>query len=100
MQCHQVRLTKACGIVPAESIQLEQVRFKSAVDFEENGHEYLITDPADKAYVGATTRDVDRAWEEMLWGRYFSISESEAKSFWGDNYRDYWDHHRSGYTGG
>ncbi|KAI7773294.1 hypothetical protein LA080_011343 [Diaporthe eres] len=87
-------------LLPAESIQLEQVRFKSAVDFEENGHEFLVTDPADKAYVGATSKDIDRAWQEMLWGRYFSISESEAKSLWGDDYKDYWDHHRSGYTGG
>ncbi|KAG6363874.1 hypothetical protein INS49_008977 [Diaporthe citri] len=87
-------------LLPADSIQLEQVRFKSAIDFEENGREFLVTDPADKAYVGATTKGIDHAWEEMLWGRYFSISESEAKSLWGDDYKDYRDHHRSGYTGG
>lgn len=86
--------------VPAERIQLEEIRFKSPVDFETNGHEFLVTNPDDKTYVGDTTPEVDRAWEEMLWGRYFSISEAEAKSLWGSSYKEYWDHTRSGYTGG
>ncbi|KAG8168125.1 hypothetical protein KVR01_003814 [Diaporthe batatas] len=88
------------SLLPAERIQLEEVRFKSPVDFETNGHEFLVANPDDKAYVGDTTPEIDRAWEEMLWGRYFSISEAEAKSLWGSNYREYWDHTRSGYTGG
>lgn len=86
--------------VPAERIQLEEVRFKSPVDFELNGHEFLVTSPDDRAYVGDTTPEIDRAWEEILWGRYFSISEAEAKSLWGSGYREYWDHTKSGYTGG
>lgn len=86
--------------MPATSIQLEQVRFKSAVDFEKDGHEFLVTNSSDKAYVGATTKDIDLAWEELLWGRYFSISESEARDLWGEGYREYGDHHKTGYTGG
>ena len=86
--------------MPSKYIQLEQVRFKSPVDFEANGHEFLVTQPGDKAYVGNTTKEVDDAWAELLWGRYFSISEKEAISLWGDEHLMYSDPIRSGYTGG
>lgn len=82
------------------SIQLEQVRFKSPVDFEANGHEFLVTQPGDKAYVGDNWKEIDAAWEELLWGRYFSISEDEAKDLWGEEYQNFWDRKKSGYSGG
>lgn len=86
--------------VPSKSIELAQVRFKSPVDFEANGHEFLVTEPSGKSYVGNTTKEVDDAWKDLLWGRYFSISEAEAKKLWGEEYRSFWDHDRSGYTAG
>ncbi|KAI1472903.1 uncharacterized protein F4812DRAFT_31500 [Daldinia caldariorum] len=86
-------------LLPASSIELEQVQFKLPVDFASNGGEFLVAEPGDKSYIG-TTAEVDAAWKNLLWGRYFSVSEAEAKDLWGDEYTEYWDHHRSGYTAG
>lgn len=86
--------------MPSKSIELAQVRFISPVDFEANGHEFLVTEPSGKSYVGNTTKEIDDAWKDLLWGRYFSISEAEAKKLWGEEYRSFWDHDRSGYTAG
>jgi hypothetical protein len=51
-------------------------------------------------YVGQPSHEIDSAWEELFWGRYFSISEEEAKDLWGADYRIYHDAVRTGYTGG
>lgn len=90
----------AIHTVPPDAIQIEQRRFKSPVDFEMNGHEVLIVEPDEKIYVGDSWEEIDRNWEELLWGRYFSISEEEAKSLWPDDYLDYMDPIKSGWTGG
>ncbi|KAJ4424905.1 hypothetical protein N0V82_000408 [Gnomoniopsis sp. IMI 355080] len=87
-------------LIPPESIQIEQVRFKSPVDFEMDGHEFLVVEPDEKIYVGDSWDEIDRNWEELLWGRYFSISEDEAKSLWPDKYLEYVDPIKSGWTGG
>ncbi|KAI0891002.1 hypothetical protein F4806DRAFT_484289 [Annulohypoxylon nitens] len=86
-------------LLPSNLIQLEQVRFKLPVDFAPNGDEFLVAQPGDESYIGIT-EEVDAAWKKLLWGRYFSISETEAKQLWGNEYQEYWDHHRSGYTAG
>ncbi|KAK1969810.1 hypothetical protein LY78DRAFT_571239, partial [Colletotrichum sublineola] len=54
----------------------------------------------EKTYVGTPSKEIDDAWTELLWGRYFSISEREAKELWGEDYMAYWDHDKSGWTGG
>jgi hypothetical protein len=81
-------------------MQLEKVKFKTPVDFELDGHEFLVTEPGEKMYVGDPSPEIDRNWQELLWGRYFSISEDEAKDIWGDDHEKYKDVLRSGYTGG
>lgn len=65
-----------------------------------NGHEVLIVEPDEKIYVGDSWEEIDRNWEELLWGRYFSISEEEARALWPDDYLDYMDPIKSGWTGG
>lgn len=60
---------------------------------------YLNEQPGGPKYFG-TGAEVDAAWDELLWGRYFSISENEARQLWGDEYREYRDFIRGGYTGG
>ncbi|KAH7346266.1 hypothetical protein BKA65DRAFT_399045 [Rhexocercosporidium sp. MPI-PUGE-AT-0058] len=86
--------------VPSKNIQLAQVKFGTPVDFKEDGHEILVTSIEDATYVGAPSQAIDDAWTQLLWGRYFSISESEAKELWGNDYEAYWDHDKSGYTAG
>jgi hypothetical protein len=51
-------------------------------------------------YVGTPSHQIDRAWKELLWGRYFSISEEEAKDLWGADYHMYYDRANTGYSGG
>ncbi len=81
-------------------IQLEERQFTTPVDFQMDGTEFLVTLPGERQYVGATNDQIDRAWEELLWGRYFSISEAEAKKLWGADYYKYYDREKTGYTGG
>jgi hypothetical protein len=33
-----------------------------------------------KAYVGNATKEVDDTWKQLPWGRYFFVSEDEAKN--------------------
>jgi len=70
------------------------------VDFRLDGTEFLVTSPEETMYVGPPTEKIDRAWEELLWGRYFSISEEEAKDLWGTDYHMYYDRVKTGYSGG
>lgn len=35
---------------------------------------------------------------ELLKGRYFLITEDEAKATWGDQHKDYWSQARGGYV--
>jgi len=81
-------------------IQLELKTFSGNVRFLENGTEVLVLDPNDTVYVGEPTKAIDRAWDELLEGRYFSISEEEAQLLWGDSYEVYRDQKNGGFTGG
>ncbi|KAH8819356.1 hypothetical protein F5884DRAFT_9763 [Xylogone sp. PMI_703] len=88
-------------LLPQSLVQLEQRRFKYPVDFRlDDGEEYLVMEPDDKVYTGTPSPEIDHAWHELLWGRYFSISEEEAKRLWPDNYEDFRDREKSGFTGG
>lgn len=89
------------ALVPPDLIQLEQRRFKYPVDFRLNdGTEYLVTEPGDIMYTGKPSPEIDRAWNDLLWGRYFSISEEEAKRLWGDRFEEFRDRALTGFTAG
>lgn len=70
------------------------------MDFQLDGTEFLVTLPGEIMYVGTPSQEIDRAWDELLWGRYFSISEEEARDLWGADYRMYYDRAKFGYSGG
>lgn len=81
-------------------IEIEQKKFAGNVKWLENGTEILILDPADPVYVGDPSPDIDRAWDSLVEGRYFSISREEARRIWGDAHEVYRDETSGGYTGG
>ena len=86
--------------VPLAWLANEQFRFKTAVDFYPNQTLFMVTQPGDVSYTG-TGAHVDAAWEALIWGRYFSISEAEATALWGAEGREqYRDRMRGGFTGG
>ncbi|KAL2069822.1 hypothetical protein VTL71DRAFT_14501 [Oculimacula yallundae] len=47
---------------------LTQVKFGTPVDFEKDGHELLVTSSEEATYVGAPSKDIDDAWNRLIWG--------------------------------
>ncbi|KAF5702304.1 hypothetical protein FMUND_13539 [Fusarium mundagurra] len=88
------------SILPPNLIELEQKKFSGNVKFLSNGTEVLILDPLEPVYVGNPHPDIDLAWDKLLKGRYFSLSEEEAKKVWGPGYKVYMDRAEGGFTGG
>lgn len=70
------------------------------MEFAEDGTESLVFAPGEPVYVGEPSDEIDQAWSKLLDGRYFSISESEAKAMWQDDYMRYRDNMKGGFTGG
>ncbi|KXT15673.1 hypothetical protein AC579_6114 [Pseudocercospora musae] len=87
-------------ILPPELYEIEHRRFTSSVGFHSDGTEFLIQEPSEPVYVGEPSPEIDGAWEELVHDRYWSISESEAKSLWGVGYEMYRDEVKGGWTGG
>ncbi|GME27682.1 aquaglyceroporin like other eukaryote [Neofusicoccum parvum] len=89
------------NVVLSESlIKIEQRKFTGGVEFTEDGELFLIDAPGERVYVGEPNGDVDEAWRNILDGRYFSLTEDEAKSLWGEDYEVYRDQAVGGFTGG
>ncbi|KXJ86420.1 hypothetical protein Micbo1qcDRAFT_140322 [Microdochium bolleyi] len=82
-------------------IQASRHRFYGSPAFHADGGIYL-PNPDPVRYVGDPTiyPEIDRNWDNLTWGRYVLITEEEAKSTWGDNIADYFDHQRGGYVAG
>ena len=59
-------------------IQLELRNFSGNVKFLENGTEVLALDPDDTVYVGEPTKAIDRAWDELLEGRYYGATHTKS----------------------
>ncbi|SMQ50671.1 unnamed protein product [Zymoseptoria tritici ST99CH_3D1] len=87
-------------ILPNDLYQIEQRRFSGDVDWLPSGEEVMNLPPSEPAYVGDPTPAIDKAWDELVGHRYWSIAESEAKSLWGVNHVQYRDYVKGGYTGG
>ena len=56
--------------------------------------------PENVHYFGEPSPEIDKNWNDLIGFRYFSISEEEAKSVWGDGYINYVDQLQGGYTAG
>jgi hypothetical protein len=93
-------------VVDPATIPLEQVRFTGSPQFSPNGSmshkpfDPSISWPENVHYFGEPSPEIDANWEKLIEFRYFSISEEEAKSVWGDGYHEYVDQLQGGYTAG
>jgi hypothetical protein len=57
--------------------------------------------PENRQYFGEPTRAIDENWDELIGGRYFEITEEEARRTLGkDKYTEYWDGTRQRYEAG
>ncbi|KAH8760345.1 hypothetical protein F5883DRAFT_425813, partial [Diaporthe sp. PMI_573] len=71
--------------------------FTGAPAIRSNGTVYVPHQDAAQ-YVGVPSPEIDHAWEQLVGGRYFLITEDEAKATWGAEYKDYWSQARGGYV--
>jgi hypothetical protein len=89
------------SLVPESIFDIQQIKFDSGVRFDDlSGDESLVHTSDEPIYVGEPSPEIDQAWETLVDGRYFSISEDEAKRLWGKDYEIYRDLHKGGFTGG
>lgn len=92
--------------VPAAQIPMEQIRFRGSPQYDVNGTGFL--NPVDKAapwpenmeLFGPPTPEIDSNWDQLIGNRYFSVSEAEAESAWGEKRHEYVDERKGGYTAG
>jgi hypothetical protein len=92
--------------VPPMKVNLVKWTFTGSPSFLEDGTSVVppIAEdaewPENVDYFAEPSEEVDEAWEILIGKRYFSISEEEAKHFWGDKYTEYVDERQGGYTAG
>ncbi|KAK3349073.1 hypothetical protein B0T25DRAFT_481486 [Lasiosphaeria hispida] len=80
-------------------IQVSEVDFKGSPHFKDDGSEYVPEDRKPTvAYVGTPSRGIDHAWALLHWGRFFLLTEDEAQSAWGNEYKQFWSPVRGGYV--
>ncbi|MCJ1357634.1 MAG: hypothetical protein MMC33_007630 [Icmadophila ericetorum] len=82
-------------------IQVEQTTFKGSPHFRDDGSEYVPDDGGNEPqYVGEPSRAMDHAWALLHFGRFFLLTEEEAKDSWGGGYREFWSPKDGGYIAG
>ncbi|KAF7194425.1 hypothetical protein HII31_04230, partial [Pseudocercospora fuligena] len=87
-------------MLPPNLYEIEQRRFTGGIRFLSDGSKSLMLDAGEPVYVGDPSPEIDRAWDELVEARYWSISRDEAKMLWGVGFERYRDHLKGGYTGG
>jgi hypothetical protein len=87
-------------VVPSDLYEVSERRFTGRLEFHTDGSETLILPDSEPAYVGDPSPAIDAAWDHLVEGRYWSISEKEARMLWGVGYQQYRDQVKGGYTGG
>lgn len=98
--CYKLRDEASKDFAPAKSqIKEEVVVFKGGFRIHDNGTMY-VPHPDMIKYVGEPSKEIDENWETLTWGRYFLITEEEAKGAWGDGIEQYWDAKLGGYVAG
>ncbi|KAH8805171.1 hypothetical protein F5884DRAFT_798588 [Xylogone sp. PMI_703] len=80
-------------------VDIEEVLFTGGPAFDENGDMY-IPNPARIKYIGDPNEEIDQAWDELIKGRYFKITEQEAKEAFGEKYNETWYEKAGAYVAG
>jgi hypothetical protein len=102
------------------------VAFTGSPHFREDGSEYVPDEGNQPRYVGDPSREMDHAWAVLtfgtnnpripllifIWGvvfvgsltistgRFFLITEEEAREAWGEGYTEFWSPYHGGYVAG
>lgn len=59
------------------AISVEQVRFTSPLRVDDNGTLHQVNDPSERRYTGNSS-EADQEWEDLVFGRYLRLRESEV----------------------
>lgn len=59
----------------------------------DNGTGYRINNPNEPIYVGPPSPEIDKAWDQLLKGRYFVVTEEEAEEAFGKSHGLYYHEH-------
>jgi hypothetical protein len=98
-------------------ISLETRILYGAPTWSRDGVGSLLLDPNDRVFVGNATDELDGNWDDFIGGklfgqfvpndrlikptgRYFQITEDEAREAWGPGYEQYKEHDNTGYVAG
>ncbi|CAK7221034.1 hypothetical protein SBRCBS47491_004389 [Sporothrix bragantina] len=79
-----------------EHITPLDISFTGGVNFNEKGEMYK-PHPGKDIYVGAGPL-VDKEWDVLTFGRYFIISDDEARETFGPGYKEYYNEQFNGYV--
>lgn len=96
----EVQILLILAIVPPDAIALEFKTFSGNPFFLPNGSEVLAFDPTQPMYVGQPSKEMDHAWSQMLFARYFNLTAHEAQQVWGDQYLEYRNPNDGSFSGG
>ncbi|KAB2568586.1 hypothetical protein BFW01_g352 [Lasiodiplodia theobromae] len=80
-------------------IKEEPVMFWGGPRWYDNGTGYKLHNPSEPEYVGPPNDDMDEAWETLLKGRYFTITDEEAVATFGPSHQVH-NHSNVGYLMG
>ncbi|KAK3647497.1 metalloendopeptidase [Elasticomyces elasticus] len=72
------------------ALEPELVRFSGTANFHENGSAYRVAAPGQPQFVGTPSAEIDAAWDSLITGRYFTITEAEAQRTWGQSFKEYY----------
>lgn len=64
-------------------VRQELKMFYGGPRWYDNGTGYIVRNPSEPRYVGPPTDELDAAWEELVKGRYFNVTEEEAEMAFG-----------------
>ncbi|KAI4863016.1 hypothetical protein F4820DRAFT_428419, partial [Hypoxylon rubiginosum] len=82
-------------------IKLEERLFTGSPAFLDDGTEYVPPPPDGiprPKYVGEPSREIDHNWALLHWGRFFLLTDDEARDAWGPRYKEFWAPKQGGYV--
>ena len=104
--CSQIDREPASTTALPSKVILVKRRFAGSPQFLENGTSIIppISEdaewPENVDYFAEPSEEVDDAWDRLIGERYLSVSEEESKNFLCDNFMEYVDERKGGYSAG
>ncbi|KAF2763786.1 hypothetical protein EJ03DRAFT_53847 [Teratosphaeria nubilosa] len=90
-QGHRSQPWSKYDFAPARHLlKSNEVTFSGTAAFHANGSAYRTSRVGEPQYVGTPSKGIDEAWDTLIGGRYFYITEDEARQTWPETYQQYY----------